>query len=194
VQPQPAKLRQQRDPEGSERSMYLILALLFCALLVVALGIVLFFSLTGDRGEQTAPAAQTGQEAPQAPAASPPSGGSLSVPGVRAPSVTSPSLRAPSVTAPSVSGSGISAGSVRAPSVTAPSVSSPSVSTPRLPTVPRAPSGQARLPATAAAPQPGSQPASAESGGTPYFALIIILSILLVIAVGAAVYFALRRA
>jgi len=176
--------------------MYLILALLFCALLVVALGIVLFVALTGEPREQAAPA--------QAPVAAPQSGRgtSLSVPGVTPPSVTSPSLRppsvsAPSVTAPSLSSSGISAGSVTAPSVTAPSVSSPSlygpsVSTSRVPTLPGVSGGQ--IPATAAAPQTSGQPAAAETGGTPYLALIIILSVLLVVAVGAAVYFALRRA
>jgi uncharacterized protein (TIGR01732 family) len=52
------------------------------------------------------------------------------------------------------------------------------------------PAGQ---PATAAA-QPSGQPEASDNGGTPFFALIIVLSILLVIAVGAAVYFALRRA
>ncbi len=166
--------------------MYLILALLFCALLVIALGIVLYVSLSGDRGQQPAQAPQAQQEAP---AGNPglrvnPS----SVPGVRAPSVSSPSLSAPSVTAPSVSTSGISSGSVSAPSVSGPHVSAPSVSRPSMPSVPRASSGQ--LPAASAQ---TSQPAAESSGGTPYFALIIILSILLVIAVGAGVYFALRR-
>jgi hypothetical protein len=61
-----------------------------------------------------------------------------------------------------------------------------------LPTIPQASSGQ--IPAASTAPQASGQPAAAESGGTPYFALIIILSVLLVVAVGAAVYFALRRA
>jgi cytoskeletal protein RodZ len=177
--------------------MYLILALLFCVLLVVALGIVLFVSLTSDRGGQPAEAPQTQQEAPQSAAASPGLRVPSSVPGVRAPSVTSPSLRAPSVTAPSVSGSGISSGSVSAPSVSGPHVSAPSVSRPSMPSMPRASTSLPRassgqLPATSAAPQAGAQPA-AESGGTPYLALIIILSILLVIAVGAGVYFALRR-
>jgi cobalamin biosynthesis Mg chelatase CobN len=53
----------------------------------------------------------------------------------------------------------------------------------------RLPSGQ--IPAATAA-QPAGQ--AAESSGTPFLALIIILSVLLVVAVGAAVYFALRRA
>jgi hypothetical protein len=192
--PQPARRQPERGP-ANDRSTYLILALVFCALLVVALGIVLFVSLTGDRGGQPAQGeVQTQQEAPQAPAANPGYrvNRSTSVPGIRQPSVTSPSLRAPSVRAPSVSRSGISSGSVTAPSVSGPRVSAPSVSSPRLPTVPRASSGQ--IPSASAAPQSSGQPAAAETGGTPYLALIIILSILLVIAVGAAVYYALRRA
>jgi hypothetical protein len=181
--------------------MYLILALLFCALLVVALGIVLFVSLTGDPGEQPAAEPQTQQQAAPAGSALPGVSPSLSGSGVRAPSVSSPSLSAPSVSgpavsAPSISGSGISPGSVTAPSVsrpslTTPSVSGPSVSSPSLPTVPRVSGGQLSSAANSA--QTG-QPAAAETGGTPYLALIIMLSVLLVIAVGAAVFFALRRA
>jgi cobalamin biosynthesis Mg chelatase CobN len=53
----------------------------------------------------------------------------------------------------------------------------------------RLPSGQ--RPA-ASVTQPAGE--AAESSGTPFLALIIILSVLLVVAVGAAVYFAVRRA
>jgi cobalamin biosynthesis Mg chelatase CobN len=166
--------------------MYLIFALVFCALLVVALGVVLFVSLTSDSPDPAAAPAEEEQSGAQAPGGNLPTGLN---PSVRAPSVTSPSVQAPTATAPSVSGSGVSSGSLSAPSVTAPSVSAPSVSTPSVST-PRLPSGQ--IPSATAAPQASTQ--ASESSGTPFLALIIILSVLLVIAVGAAVYFALRRA
>ena len=192
--PQPAapQRSEKRPARNADRSMYLILALVFCALLLVALGIVLFVTLTGDNGEpQAAPAGE--QSAPrQAPAGIPATG---LTPSITAPSATAPSVSAPAVSAPSASGSGISGGSLSAPSVsqpslTAPRASMPSVSAPSA-AAPRLPSGQ--IPSSAA-PQPAVQAAAPASSGTPYLALIIILSVLLVVAVGAAVYFALRRA
>jgi flagellar basal body-associated protein FliL len=172
-----APKRESESEPNSDRSLYLILALVFCALIAVALGIALFVSMTSDKPDPAGQQVEAQQGGAQTPSL--PSGVSSSV---RPPSVSSPSM-----TAPSVSSSGISSGSVSAPSVTAPSVSSPSLSTPSVSGA-RLPSGQ--IPAATA--QPAGQ--ATESSGAPFLALIIVLSVLLVIAVGAAVYFAVRRA
>ena len=167
------EVKKSKDTKPGASLNYLILALVFCALLLLALAAIVFFSPSDPPpGEME----QTQSEASPAEgsnaAASPSTSGTSPV---RTPSARGPSMTGPSVRGPSISGTSVTKPSLRKPTLRKPSMTRPS----------------ARLSTSSS--RGAAQPAATSGSNSPLLAVILALVAFFLIAAAVVVYFALVK-
>ncbi len=167
------EVKKSKDTKPGASLNYLILALVFCALLLLALAAVVFFAPSGPAEDEAGQAQTETSPAEGADAAATPAASGTSP--VRPPSVRGPSATGPSVRGPSISGTSVTKPSVRKPTVRKPSMTTPSA---RLST----PSSRG-----------AAQPAPATGSTSPLLAVILLMVALFLIAAAVVVYFALVK-